>query len=807
VETTPVKIKAKTKRAASLSLSEKDGERSTDKPRGLRRLRRWVLRCARPVLFTLVLLALVELGLRLAGYGVPMRFAIEREIGGRTMWVDNPHFTWQFFGKHLARDGRPFALTPTKPDGTVRIFVMGGSAAQGFPEPAFSIARFLDVMLSDRYPDVEFEVVNAGITAINSHVVLPIADSCAGMDPDLFVVYLGNNEVVGPFGAGTVFNPAARSRTLIRTGLAFRTTRLGQLLKSILPSAGKTQAWQGMEMFLDQKVRAGDETLQRTYRHFRANLRDICGKGTGAGAAVVLSTVAVNLADCPPFASLHRPDLTPAELTRWEKAYERAARLEQQGQWAAAVEAYTQAKAIDADYAELHFGLGRCHRERDRLEDARRCFGRARDLDVLRFRADSRINTIIREVAADRASEGVILADAARQIDEHAPDGIPGSELFYEHVHLRFAGAYRVARGLLPAVEQALAPEMLPAAPDRTPLSAEACAERLGLTELARYDALSDIVSIVQSPPFTNQRGHAMALRALRREMESLRPWTEGEKLEVLLDQYARITERKDLSIDFRLHLAFLLLDCTQRPERAEDVLRPIAETVPSRGVIRGLLLSLLRQGRHKEAEELYRRAAAQWPWDSSFHNYMGDAYFKAGDVERATMYFRKARDVYPDSMAHNNMGAALRKQGRLQEALDAYERALRARPDSPQGHDGMGLVLADLERFDEAVAHFKDALQLDPDHLDARSNLGAVLVMQKRYEEAVAQYRRVLEVDPDHFLACYGLGVARVRQGRLREAEAVLVKACALNPEHPNAREQLARVRDVLQRRDGAER
>jgi len=116
-------------------------------------------------------------------------------------------------------------------------------------------------MLSDRYPDVEFEVVNAGITAINSHVLLPIADSCASMDPDLFVVYLGNNEVVGPFGAGTVFNPAARSRALIRAGLAFRSTRLGQLFNSMLPSFGGTQSWRGMEMFLDQKVRADDEAL------------------------------------------------------------------------------------------------------------------------------------------------------------------------------------------------------------------------------------------------------------------------------------------------------------------------------------------------------------------------------------------------------------------------------------------------------------------------------------------------------------------------------------------------------------------
>lgn len=801
-----MKTKAKTKRTASPSSSKNDGVRSKNKHPGTRRLRLWIFRAV-AVVFPFALLALVEVALRLAGYGVPMQFAFERDVGGQTMQVANPHFTWRFFGKHLARDSRPFALRPTKPDGTVRIFVMGGSAAQGFPEPAFSIARFLEVMLSDRYPDADFEVVNAGITAINSHVVLPIADSCASMDPDLFVVYLGNNEVVGPFGAGTVFHPVARSRALVRAGLAFRATRLGQLLGSVWPSSGGTRSWQGMEMFLDRKVRADDEALQRTYRHFRGNLRDICREGTGAGAAVVLSTVAVNLADCPPFASLHRSDVTPAERTRWQEVYDRAVRLEERGEWSAAVEAYTEAKAIDADYAELHFGLGRCHRKLGRLDAAQRCYARARDLDALRFRADSRINAIIREVAADGASEGVTLADAERQLAGHTPDGIPGGDCFYEHVHFRFAGTYRVARALFPAVEEALVPEVLPAASSRPLLTVEACAERLGLTELARYDELSDIVSVVQRPPFTYQRGHAAALRELRREKESLRPWTRGEKLEELLGEYARMSERGDLSIDFRLHLASLLLDYTQRPERVEEVLRPIAETVPSRLVIRGLLRSLLRQGRNTEAMAIYRRAVAQWPWDPTFHNDVGDAYYQAGEVERAMTYFRKALDISPDPLAQLNIGVALRSQGRLQEALVLYERALRANPDSPEVHNNMGLVLGDLGRFDEAAAHFKEALQLAPNDINTRNNLAAALVFQKRYEEAVAQYRRILELEPDHFLACFGLGVARARQGRLREAEAALARACDLNANHPGARQELERVRSLLQRRDGVVR
>lgn len=57
-------------------------------------------------------------------------------------------------------------------------------------------------MLRDQYPGVDFDVINAAITAINSHVVLPIARGCSRLESDLFVIYLGNNEVFGVIKVG-----------------------------------------------------------------------------------------------------------------------------------------------------------------------------------------------------------------------------------------------------------------------------------------------------------------------------------------------------------------------------------------------------------------------------------------------------------------------------------------------------------------------------------------------------------------------------------------------------------------------------
>ncbi len=81
-----------------------------------------------------------------------------------------------------------------------------------------------------------------------------------------------------------------------------------------------------------------------------------------------------------------------------------------------------------------------------RLRGARQHFLRARDLDTLRFRADSRINDINRSVGS--SSTGAELVDAEEIFSKQSPNGAVGSELVYEHVHMTPAGNYLLARAM-----------------------------------------------------------------------------------------------------------------------------------------------------------------------------------------------------------------------------------------------------------------------------------------------------------------------------------------------------------------------
>jgi tetratricopeptide (TPR) repeat protein len=70
-------------------------------------------------------------------------------------------------------------------------------------------------------------------------------------------------------------------------------------------------------------------------------------------------------------------------------------------------------------------------------------FLRARDLDVVRFRAPSEFNQIIRRVAA---RTGAIYVPVAETFAGVSPGGIPGSNLFLEHVHPTRAGQALIGR-------------------------------------------------------------------------------------------------------------------------------------------------------------------------------------------------------------------------------------------------------------------------------------------------------------------------------------------------------------------------
>src|SRR5271169_249965 len=231
----------------------------------------WTLRAAITLITPLLLLGLVEAALRICRVGFPTDVTVPCTVQGQPASCYNLFFTAPFFPPGMIKTPQMYAIPTEKLPGTFRIVVLGESAAMGDPEPAFGFSRYLDVMLSERYPSMKFEIVNTGSVAINSHVVLPIAKGLAKYRPDLFIIYSGNNEVVGPYGPGTALTSSGMSLLVIRTSIFVRSTRIGQFLTKV---GTQKKEWRGMEMFLDKQVRENSPLMQYSYANCEQNLQD-----------------------------------------------------------------------------------------------------------------------------------------------------------------------------------------------------------------------------------------------------------------------------------------------------------------------------------------------------------------------------------------------------------------------------------------------------------------------------------------------------------------------------------------------------
>ena len=120
-------------------------------------------------------------------------------------------FIW-FYRPERSTGPHPSLITVPKRENTLRAFVLGGSAAMGTSKPAYGFTRILELMLQDKFPDQEVEVINAAMRGINSHILVPIARQCAQLQPDLMIVYSGNSEHTGRYGADTLYPLEQTSR-------------------------------------------------------------------------------------------------------------------------------------------------------------------------------------------------------------------------------------------------------------------------------------------------------------------------------------------------------------------------------------------------------------------------------------------------------------------------------------------------------------------------------------------------------------------------------------------------------------------
>jgi len=396
----------------------------------------------------------LELLLRVIGVGDDEKLILKIKEKGQEFYQLNPNVGKRYFvrtDENMIPQLYPQKFPVKKSSETVRIFLLGGSTMAGFP---YELNARINILLKDRlsvyFPDKNFEVINFGLSAVNSFTVLDFAREIVNYQPDLVIIYMGHNEFYGAFGVGSV-EQLAKNPDWVRFYLRLRRFRTFQALRSLIAKIYEIK--QPSDRSLDQTLMENitkkkaipidSEDYQLACRYFRENLEEIVSTIQNRKIPIFLSMLTSNLKDQFPFVSLFSDTISDDQKADWEETFQKAEVQFKKKNYKKCFQYLQQCQTIDSRPAKLHFLLGKYFLAKKDTLHAREQFIQAKDLDALRFRAPSIFNEIIGQVAIRHK---ILVVPIDSVFNASSPDKIVGYELISEHLHPNIRGYELMAK-------------------------------------------------------------------------------------------------------------------------------------------------------------------------------------------------------------------------------------------------------------------------------------------------------------------------------------------------------------------------
>ncbi len=546
---------------------------------------------------------------------------------------------------------------------TRRVFCLGGSTTYGRPyDYRTSFCGWLATYLRDTDKTHDWEVINAGGISYGSHRVVGVLRELAQYEPDLFIIYSGQNEFLE---RRTYANLISRPPTLTLVDTTLNHTRIYTALKDVvrLAAAGMTDAAVSLagdevNTLLDSSI--GPDAYHRddawhadVLRLFRENLQEMLAIAARSGASAILVAPASNLEDCSPFKSQSGQSLTDDALRSWRAAYDNGREHLLRGTYGKAVIALEKAVAINPRHADSQFRLATALRASGRHAEAYAAFRRARDEDVCPLRILSSMSAVVAEVA-DATNTPLIDFEALAAKVTLARRGqlTPGRDLFFDHVHPTIDGHRLLGEALFDVMR---ANSWIPRDLVITDPTRERVAERI-------YAAV-------------DRDANGVALRNLAKVLS----WAGKDK------------------------------EAATAAEEAVDHLGEDPESLFILG------FAAAGEGRWEDSVRLYQRALAVDGGFAKAHNNLAIALAQLGLYGDAISHYQIVLTLDPQhDSAHYNLANAYSKMGQADLAIRHYQSALSANPDDVDAHYNLASVLERIGRPDEAQQHFNEAARVD---------------------------------------------------------------------------------------------
>lgn len=334
-------------------------------------------------------------------------------------------------------DLRPFTLE--RPKGGLRVFVLGGSAAAGWPynKSETDLSSLLERKLRILYPGRPIEVINVAAGTYASHRVKLILEEILHYNPDAIFLYNGNNEfleslIYRPRNPPPPWDRSSAIRLVYRTvkSLTVPLPRFEVKNYDIDATVPKSLAFAFSKTSL---YREDPRQFKMLLEHYRFNIDEMVTAAGALKVPIFLLTCPVNLKDWVPNVSRHRKDLSPEQKTRWIGFFRDGYLAIERGDYAAAIAPLRAAIALDDEYAEAHYRLGESLMRTGQRTEAKAEYLLALQRDAFPFRELPEFQDILKDVAMRR---GVPLVDIVKPLEALAGDGILGLDILIDYCHL-----------------------------------------------------------------------------------------------------------------------------------------------------------------------------------------------------------------------------------------------------------------------------------------------------------------------------------------------------------------------------------
>ncbi|MEQ9104859.1 MAG: GDSL-type esterase/lipase family protein [Rhodothermales bacterium] len=579
------------------------------------------------VLLPVVLLVTLEGMARMAGVAKETRSAtkaIENEPG----WTGfNPEYGSRYFRGFLpAVAFNPFLQEP--PDSLFRVVVLGGSSAAGFPYQWYDgFPAALERRLASRATGQPLEVINLGMTAVNSYTLWDLSRHVVDLQPDAVVIYAGHNEFYGAFGVGNTAEWMPKGVWFGRMQLWLKRSALYNGLERLLlgpPDYGLSPAANERTM-MARVVRNAAITLdgpdyEAGVRQFARNMADVLDTFHDTGIPVIAGTLVANLSGQPP-------------LSR------------------------------DAEALAV-FRAGAEAEVRGDTAEARRQYTLARDLDGIRFRAPSAVNA---EIRSWRDRPGVTVVDLEPVFNARATSGIPGYDLFTDHLHPTLEGYRMMADAFADAVDDVPGFRRNPVdipwpASRRTDALSQAQAEILIERLLADYpfqpESSADVsgeryARLISARRSSGRLGDSLAVAVLTQGLPTQQGLYDGVQLALARGDTLEALWFYRSLFHWQSFNASLMQDGVSAG-LSNPVLDPVVEELALFGAGRtddayfwnALAVTQLRQGRHASARTALAETQRVEPDNPVLYYNLARLELAAGDTLAARLAFERYRTL-----------------------------------------------------------------------------------------------------------------------------------------------------------------